>query len=317
MVFALLLIRSPADAPGLALVLFAPSAVMGICSLILVPFLTPRDRRRGSEALMPASVRRWYAGGFDYAKADLSLLVYMSADRFILYGIGGAAVVGIYEAAYRIIQPFYAISTVVRESMFVDLARDLGTPRLEATLQRWISLMFIATIPVGPFLMLHAGWVIQLVYGPAYRDAALPLSILGWAITVGYVSGAVVLPFLSWNRARAYGNAILAGNITNLVGNAILTPSLGPVGAALATVAAKIAVTVAGVRTFRIASSFAIVRESVRYVGASVVAVVASVAVGAARGDERAAILVFGGTYFLVLLWTEFISARRLSAGLR
>src|SRR4029077_20765013 len=92
MVFALLLIRSPADAPALALVLFAPSAVMGICSLILVPFLTPREGRRGSEAVMPRSVRRWYAGGFDYAKADLSLLVYMSADRFILYGLGGAAV---------------------------------------------------------------------------------------------------------------------------------------------------------------------------------------------------------------------------------
>src|SRR4029077_5042597 len=127
----------------------------------------------------------------------------------------------------------------------------------------------------------------------AYRDATLPLAILGWAITVGFLSGAVVLPFLSWNRAREYGNAILAGNVTNLVGNVILTPSLGPVGAALATVAAKIAVTLAGMRTFRSTSSFAIVRESGRYVGASVAAVAASVAVSAASGDERAAILAF------------------------
>ena len=312
MLIALLLIRSPADASALSLLLVAPSAVTGVCSLVLVPRLTPPEGRHQAEGVMPRSVRLWYARGFDYAKADLSLLIYMSADRFILYATGGAVVVGVYEAAYRIIQPFYAISTVVRESMFLDLARDLGTPRLQGTLRRWIRLMFTATIPVGPFFMLHSAWVIQLVYGPEYRDAAFPLAVLGWAITVGFVSGAIVLPFLSWNRGREYGNAVLAGNATNLVGNVLLTPSLGPLGAALATVAAKVAVALAGLRTFRSTSSVAILRESVRFLSASVAAALASMAIEVVSGDERAAIVAFGGTYGLVLIWAEFSSTLRV-----
>jgi O-antigen/teichoic acid export membrane protein len=312
MMIALLLIRSQADAPALSVLLVAPSAVMGICSLVLVSRLMPPEAPHRSEGMMPESVRLWYARGFDYAKADLSLLVYMSADRFILFATGGAAVVGIYEAAYRIIQPFYAISTVIRESMFLDLARDLGTPRLQGTLKRWISLMFTATIPVGPFLMLHSGWVIQLVYGPDYRDAALPLSILGWVITSGFISGAIVLPFLSWNRGREYGNAILAGNVTNLAGNLLLTPAFGPAGAALATVAAKLAVALAGLRTFSRTSSVAILGESVRFISASAAAALASLGIEAVSGDERAAIIAFGGTYWLALIWAEFASAGKV-----
>ena len=311
MSIAFLLVRSQADAPALAVLLVAPSVVMGICFLVLGSRLARREGRQQSDDPIPQSVRLWYARGFDYAKADLSLFVYMSADRFILYATGGAAVVGVYEAAYRIIQPFYAISTVVRESMFLSLAQDLGTPRLQGTVKRWISLMFIATIPVGPFLMLHAGWVIQLIYGPDYREAAIPLSILGWVITLGFVSGAIVLPFLSWDRGREYGNSILAGNVANLAGNLVLTPPFGTAGAALATLAAKLAVSLAGLKTFRTVSSVDIIRESGKFTAASAAATLASLVFTAVSGNEGAAIVAFGGTYWLALICAELMSRSR------
>ena len=264
---------------------------------------------------MPTSLEAWYRRGFDYAKADVSILVYMSADRLILFVTAGVTVVGLYEAASRLIQPFYALSTVIRESMFLELAHAIGGDRLAPTVRRWARSMFVATIPVGPFLWLHGAWVIALVYGAGFEGATLSLMILGWAITIGFVSGAVVLPFLSWNLGRQYGNAVLAGNITNVAANVLLTPALGGGGAALATVAAKVAVTASGLRPFRAISSFPILGYSMRYLGASIVAAIASAAAWLASGEELASILVFAFAYATsvsVLEWSEPRVPRRL-----
>ena len=202
---------------------------------------------------------RGIAVDFDYAKADVSLLVYMSIDRLLLFVSSGATVVGLYEAAYRLIQPFYALSTVIRESMFLQLARAIRGDHLAPTMKRWARAMFVPTIPVGPFLSLHGASVIAFVYGAGFANASVALAILGWAITIGFVSGAVVLPFLLWNLGREYGNAVLAGNITNVAANFVLIPPFGASGAAFATVAAKIAVAGVGLGTFRAALEFPII----------------------------------------------------------
>ena len=200
---AVLFIRSEADIGALALLLVVPGAVNALGSMVLI--LRHEGHRRLSEGSMPTSLGAWYRRGFDYAKADVSILVYMSADRLILFVTAGVTVVGLYEAASRLIQPFYALSTVIRELMFLELAHAIGGDRLAPTVRRWARSMFVATIPVGPFLWLHGAWVIALVYGAGFEGATLSLMILGWAITIGFVSGAVVLPFLrrnSWPPVR-------------------------------------------------------------------------------------------------------------------
>ena len=305
---AVMFIRSNADTVALAVLLLVPGIVNGVSSTALI--LRHESSRRPFKVVssMPRTLTAWYRRAFDYAKADISILIYMSIDRLLLFATAGALVVGLYEAAFRLIQPFYALSTVVRESMFLELARAVRGDHLAPTLKRWARLMFVATIPLGPFLSLHGAWVIALVYGPTFAEAALPLAILGWAITIGFVSGAVVLPFLSWNLGREYGNAVLAGNVTNVAGNLALTPALGATGAALATVAAKIAVTVVGLGPFRATSTFPIIRWSIRYFTASVLAAIASVATWAVSDHEPISILTYGLAYaaFVGLIeWSE------------
>ena len=293
---AVALIRTGEDIMGLAVLLAIPGLVNAVGSTALI-LRHPRSRHpHVDDGLVPVTLKAWYRRGFDYAKGDLSLLVYMSIDRLLLFGVAGPFVVGLYEAAYRLIQPFYALSTVIRESMFLELARARQGDQ-SGTMYRWSRAMFIATIPVGPFLSIHAAWVVELIYGPSFADAALPLAILGWAITIGFVSGAVVLPFLSWNMGREYGNAVLAGNVSNIVGNLLLIPLLGATGAALATVASKIAVTALGLGPFRSASTFPMIRWSLRYLTASLIAAIVSVAVWAATRLDLLSILMFGVIY--------------------
>jgi O-antigen/teichoic acid export membrane protein len=313
---AVMFIRTKEDTVALALLLVVPGIVNALGSTMTILRHEPPRHRLKDGASMPATPGAWYRRGFDYAKADVSLLIYMSIDRLLLFATAGALAVGLYEAAFRLIQPFYALSTVIRESMFLELARSIGGDRLAPTLKRWARLMLVATIPVGPFLSLHGAWVVGLVYGPGFAAAALPLAILGWAITIGFVSGAVVLPFLSWNLGREYGNAVLAGNVTNVAGNLILTPPLGATGAALATVAAKVAVTVVGLGPFRATTTFPIIGWSMRYLAASVVSAIASVAAWAGSTHEPISILAFGLAYAASVVLMEW-SDTRLSRTLR
>jgi O-antigen/teichoic acid export membrane protein len=294
-----------------------PGIVNAAGSTILLLRRGSPENRHEQGGSIPLTPGDWYRRAFDYAKADVSLLVYMSIDRLLLFATSGAVVVGLYEAANRLIQPFYALGTVIRDSMFLDLARGIRTDHLAATLKRWARWMFVATIPVGPFLSLHGAWVVAVVYGPTFVDATVPLAILGWAITIGFVSGAVVLPFLSWNLGREYGNAVLAGNITNVAANVVLIPPLGATGAALATVAAKVAVTVFGLGPFRATSKFPILGWSMRYLMASGVSAIASAAIWVASGQELPAILAFGMAYtasVALLDWTEVRLPRALSS---
>ena len=121
--------------------------------------------------------------------------------------------------------------------------------------------MCVATIPLGFFCMAFAPWVIGLVYGTRFANAADYLAILGWVITFGYTSAVVVSPFLAWGMPRQYGNSIFAGNVANLALNLLLIPSFQAVGAAVATLAAKIAVTVLGLRHFRQATTYPVVAD--------------------------------------------------------
>jgi O-antigen/teichoic acid export membrane protein len=185
--------------------------------------------------------------------------------------------VGLYEAAYRVIQPLYLISTVVTDAMYLQLARAYGTDRLAPTFRRYVDLMCFATIPLGFFLLAFAPLLIATIYGTNYMAASPYLAVLGWVITFGYTSGIAVIPFSAWNRPREYGNSTAFGGVLNLGLNFGLIPPYGGLGAAWATVAAKIAVTLAGIRYFRRATDYPLVRDFLEYLAISAAAFVAAI----------------------------------------
>lgn len=214
---------------------------------------------------MAATIRAYLSDGLNYLKSDVSVFIFTTSDRLFLYVFATPAVVGLYAAAYSVIQPFYMISSVVADAMFLPLAQMFGTDRLRPTLRRYVDLMCFATIPVGFFLVLFAPSVIAFLYGATYAPASNYLAVLGWVITFGYTAGVAVVPFSAWNRSREYGNSTLVGGVLNLGLNFALIPSYAGFGAAWATVAAKVAVTIAGIRYFRRATDYPLVRDFVEY----------------------------------------------------
>lgn len=309
------MIRGPGDAGMAVLLLVTPALVSAVTSVGLIAFgmrLPPSDGGVNTE------MTYWIRRSRDYAVADLSVLAYTYADRPLLFLLAGPTAVGLYDAAHRLIQPFYAISVVVREAHFVDLADKLNGPRLMRTMDSFVRWMALLTIPVGPFLSLFSGSVIATLYGEQYADSALILALLGWTISIGYVSGIVVLPFLSWSRGRQYGHALLAGNIANLTLNLLAIPVAGAIGAAIASICSKAAVTVYGWGTFRQESGYPLASRLAPYLIGSGFASLLGWLVRAVSDNDVLGLIAFLAAYAgaVLLTWAGAHSRRLRFLGL-
>lgn len=305
---AVLFIHGPSDAGRLPFVPVAFAAVSAIVSMALAgrTWSLRRPVEPGPRAVLRAHLR----DGLHYLKSDASVFIFTSSDRLFLYAFATPAVVGLYEAAYRVIQPFYMISVVVGDAMYLQLAQAFGTNRLRPTFRRYVDLMCFATIPLGFFLLAFAPTVIAILYGTKYAEASGYLAILGWVITFGYTSGVAVIPFSAWNRPREYGSSTLLGGALNLGLNFALIPRYNGYGAAWATVAAKVAVTLSGVRYFRRATDYPLVRDFVEYASFSAAASAAAFAAGQLLPYPTiSGIAAFGLTYVglvAVVRWRRY-----------
>jgi len=267
-ILTVVLIRGEADADRLPLLFVVPLVVTATLSSLMVV----RSDRAGQRArqLTSAGVMTHYVrSGWHYLKADASVFVYANSDRLFLWVLSGPTVLGLYDAAYKLLLPFYAVGAVVSDSMYQRLAHAIGRPSFAVVFRRWVDFMSVATVPAGFVCMAYSAWIIGLIYGEQFEGAAVYLSLLGWVITIGYLAGIITIPFTAWNAPREYANSIVAGGVTNLALNVALIPGLAGAGAALATIAAKAAVGIVGFRYFRRKTEYPVLRDFAFYLVAS------------------------------------------------
>jgi O-antigen/teichoic acid export membrane protein len=305
---AILLVRDASDADRIAWIPVVGAVVSAAGSSFVVHRSSPFRRPAGIP--IAATIRAYLSDGLHYLKSDVSMFIFTSSDRLFLYAFATPAVVGLYAAAYNVIQPFYMISAVIGDAMYLPLAQAFGTDRLSPTFRRYVDLMCFATVPLGFFLLAFAPTVISILYGTKYAGASEYLAILGWVITFGYTSGIAVIPFSAWNRPREYGNSTAFGGAVNLGLNFALIPSFEGFGAAWATVAAKVAVTLAGIRYFRRATDYPLVRDFAEYLAVSGAAFAAAVpATWVLPYPAASGIVVFGLVYIAlvaVVRWRHY-----------
>lgn len=296
---AALIVGGATSAPFLIVFILAGPTAAALVSTALAWHRVRSSPVRASAK--PSRLRTLAVLGSHYARADLSIFVYNNSDRLFLYAFGGAVVVGLYDAAYKLIQPFSSIATVVGDTMFLRLARAFDGGDLRRVYRRYLDLMLFATVPVGFLLAAVGREVVVLIYGEQFAGAGPLVVLLGWVVTFGYLSGVLAIPFSAWRAPRAYGSAISAGSLGNLVLNVILIPTLSAAGAAVATIGAKLVVVAAAMRPFRSMSDYPVFRDFGRYcAGAAVGFVSARLGIAAGLGLVQA-VGLFGVSYLLSL----------------
>lgn len=181
--------------------------------------------------------REWFAVAFPLLFNDGAFVVLSQTDTIMTGAILGSYHVGIYSAAFKTaagVSFILAAVNAIAAPMFATLytqGDDAGLKKLTATVAR---LMFYPTLVFALLLVIFGDRVLGM-FGDEFVAArwVMTVLILGQLVNVGAGSVGYLMEMTGHHRQCAY--VLGCSAILNLILNAILIPTMGIMGAAIAT----------------------------------------------------------------------------------
>jgi O-antigen/teichoic acid export membrane protein len=168
------------------------------------------------------------------------------ADTVILSSMKGDAVVGWYNAAYKMVLVLLFIPTALGFAIFPVMSKFYTTSRdsLRHGVEKLLKYMTMLGIPLGVGTTLLAQRIIVVVFGPEYTPAVIALQILIWSVVLVYIGGPVGTLLQTTNNQRVVARIVGISVFVNVVANLILIPKYSYVAAGtVAVVTTLISVT--------------------------------------------------------------------------
>lgn len=165
------------------------------------------------------------------------VLIYTRIDQVMLKNIMDASSVGIYDSAVRLTELWYFIPNILVVSFFPALinARKHSINEYNNRIKILMSLIILISVSVSVITYLISPQLVLLVFGPAFGAAVGVLQLYIWAFIPVSISILTNQILLAENATKTIFFAALLGMLINVVGNYLLIPDFGAVGAAIAT----------------------------------------------------------------------------------
>ena len=228
-----------------AATVFALGALLGLGMAML-------SGRRLGIAADRADPHRWRAllrAGLPIGIAGLLFVLLLRLDVTLLSFLSGEAEVGVYAAAYRLVEGTQFLAWSISASMLPWLSRAQHLAPGEGGLVRGYVLGLKAMngvlLPIGLVLVLFAQPLVDLLYGPAFRESVLPLQLLGLMSVFYGVQSFAAATFIARDSPGTFAGIVGVVVVLNLVGNAFAIPRYGADGAAATAVASSVVLALA------------------------------------------------------------------------
>lgn len=235
-VIKICLILTKADLVWFVLITLVDETVMAVSFAIVYKFQGNRDFYSHFSSTV---ARRFLSDSWPLMLSGVSVMIYMRVGQLMIKAMLGSSAVGLYSAAVRLSEAWYFIPVMISSSIFPALvsARKASSGLYYERLQRLLTFMTWVSIAVALPTALFSDWLVQLLYGAPYADAAAVLRVYVWAglfVNMGVASGKWLLtenyPHIAFLRTAL-------GAISNILLNLVLIPRFGVVGAAYSTLA--------------------------------------------------------------------------------
>lgn len=159
-------------------------------------------------------------------------------DIFILKEMGGEAEVGIYSAAYLILDGLLLLPVALSSAFYPALSRELAGDRrrFQVTLSRGIRLVLLAVLPGLLLLPLFSREIPRFLYGPPFLASAGVLSLFGIVLVLEGLNNLLGRAIYAAGREKLLTLLTALLVPLNIGLNLLLIPPYGPWGCALAKV---------------------------------------------------------------------------------
>jgi len=166
----------------------------------------------------------------------------LNTDYVILGWMRGAAEIGFYAAAQKIVQVFYVLPGLVATGIFPSTSRLIGEKKhgnVKSINEQAIVLMLLIAMPLAVGGIILAGPIIALLYGAEYMPATLAFQLL--VATTPFVFIGTILGNLLFAYDQQKKTAIYVGvaAVANVLLDLLLIPLFGIYGSSAGTLAVQ------------------------------------------------------------------------------
>ncbi len=186
--------------------------------------------------------------------------IFWRIDLWILRPLAGPASIGLYSVGLKYLDGLNIIPSVFTMAVFPLMSRyarrdsDGGSDNLLRTYVLSLRLLVIVCLPIAMITTLVARDLVALIGGAEYLDvaetfrffgrevtvqwggSALALRVIIWSIPIGFVNSITQYVLIAVNQQRYLTKAFIIGVVFNVVGNLLVIPGFGYVGAAVVTI---------------------------------------------------------------------------------
>ncbi len=237
----LLLIMRPE--PVSIAIAYALGSAIGFISMLIImrPHLKKMLGKVDRKLIMPIIVTVW-----PFALIALTGTIMTNTDIYMLGIWKDPNEIGWYAAAGRLYQFVLIIPAMIATAVFPLVSRlaQKDNEKFSFILEKGISLVMMAGIPIAFGGIILAPEIILLIFGDTYIQAVPIMRILFINLLVSFPYILLSNAIFTFNKQRSLIIAFGAGVIANIVLNFFLIEKFGAAGSAAATLASSTAVTI-------------------------------------------------------------------------
>ncbi len=183
--------------------------------------------------------------GHPFIYTGLAYWLFGSMDRWMLASMTSVEEVGIYSVAFRFASVVLFVSAAFGQA-WSPVAIKIRTDhpdQYRSIYGQVLLLLVFAMLALGGGVALFSGEVIALIMPSEYMPSALPLAILCFGIILQATQQVTAVGISIEKRTYLFARLAWLSALVNFVGNWLLIPRLGAVGAASATLISYIVLT--------------------------------------------------------------------------
>lgn len=168
--------------------------------------------------------------------------IYFNFDITMLGFMRGTVEAGLYTAAYKLLMFLLLIDRVFSMVILPLISRYYKESRekLDGILSIAVKAVIIVVLPLSAGGTVLALPIMRLIYGEGYTSSAPVLQILIWALAITTIGSIYTQGLIATGKEKKYAFAMVTGTAANIILNIFMIPTLGMIGAAVATVCSEI-----------------------------------------------------------------------------
>lgn len=167
--------------------------------------------------------------------ATLCSVAFNSIDMLMLGVMSNPHQVGLYSAAYRILNQVLYTYYLLIQVLYPRLARQEVNQRGHALQWKVLLALFAAGSAIAVALALSGRSVLAIVFGKAFLPATLLLTVLACAIPLDFLTSYLSNAYIAWSMEKKVLACTAVAAASNVALNLIWIPAYGATAAAINT----------------------------------------------------------------------------------